>query len=181
MKHILICMSLLVAATLGAQQGPPKSPAATESATIAGNKITISYSSPRVNGRAGHIFAKDGLIGHDSTYPVWRAGANSATALHTEANFKFKGNVPIISKGDYTLYVDISDPDQWVLIVSKQTGQWGTEYDKAQDLLRVKMQMSTPPAPVENLTYKLNSIDGHRGELVLCWENHVATVPFFVK
>ena len=180
MKHILICMSLLVAATLGAQQGPPKSPAATETATIAGKKITISYSSPRVNGRAGHIFAKDGLIGHDPHYPVWRAGANGATEFHTEADFRLRRRLAI-PKGDYTLYVDISDPDEWVLIVNKQTGQWGTGDYKTKDLLRVKMRMSAPPAPVENLTYKLNSTDGHRGELVLCWENHVATVSFFVK
>lgn len=176
MKRLLICMGLLAAATLtlSAQQGPPKSPAATESATIAGKTISIVYSSPGVKGRAGHIFGKDGLIGHDPTYPVWRAGANSATKLHTEADLTLGGLA--VPKGDYTLYVDLSDPDNWVLIVNKQTGQWGTKYDKAQDLGRVKMSMSKPLATVENLKYTITDLGGTTGKLTLEWENHSASV-----
>src|ERR1039458_9023202 len=123
MKRLLVCTGLLIAATtLFAQQGPPKSPPETESATIGGATITISYSSPRVNGRAGHIFTKDGLISHNPHYPVWRAGANSATKLHTDADLDIGGiSVP---KGDYTLFVDISDPDNWELIAS--VGLWAT-------------------------------------------------------
>jgi len=175
-KRLLICTGLLIAATLtlSAQQGPPKSPPATESVTIAGKAITITYSSPGVKGRAGHIFAKDGLIGHDSTYPVWRAGANSATKLHTETDLKIGGLA--VPKGDYTLYVDVSDPDNWVLIVNKQTGQWGTVYDKAQDLGRVKMSMTKPLAMVENLKYTLTALGGTTGKLTIEWENHSASV-----
>ena len=97
MKRFLICTTLLaVAATLTAQQtsqkAPPKSPAATESATIGGKTIiTITYSSPRVRDRAGKIFTKDGLISKDHTYPVWRAGANAATKLQTDADLKIGG------------------------------------------------------------------------------------------
>ncbi len=81
MKRALVCISLLLASTvlLAQQKAPPKSPPATATATIAGKTITITYSSPRVNGRAGHIFTKDGLISHDPHYPVWRGGANAAT------------------------------------------------------------------------------------------------------
>jgi hypothetical protein len=171
MKRLLVCTGLLaVAATLSAQQGPPKSPPATESATLAGKAVTITYSAPAVKGRAGHIFAKDGLLGHDPTYPVWRAGANQATKLHTEATLML-GEL-MVPKGDYTLYVDVTDADNWVLIVSKQTGQWGTVYDKAQDLGRTKMTMSAPPALVENLKYTIAS-----GSLTLAWENHAGSVP----
>lgn len=179
MKRLLVCTGLLIAAaTLLAQQNPPKSPPATESATIAGKTVTIAYSSPRVRGRAGHIFAKDGLIGHDATYPVWRAGANAATKLHTDADLDFHGlNVP---KGDYTLYVDIANPDKWVLIVNKQTGQWGTKYDKAQDLGRISMKMSKPLATVEDLKYTLTPLGGTTGKLTLEWENHSASVVFAV-
>ena len=176
MKHLLICSGLLVAATLtlSAQQGPPKSPPATESATIAGKVITIKYSSPGVKGRAGHIFSKDGLIGHDPTYPVWRAGANGATLLHTDADLTIGGLV--VPKGDYTLFVHIADPDNWVLIVNKQTGQWGTVYDEKQDLGRVKMTMSKPLAPVENLKFTITGLGGTTGKLSLEWENHSASV-----
>lgn len=178
MKRLLACTGLLMATALFAQQGPPKSPPATETATIAGKTITINYNSPRVNGRAGHIFTKDGLISTNPHYPVWRAGANAATKLHTDADLDIGGiKVP---KGDYTLFVDISDPDHWVLIVNKQTGQWGLAYDKTQDLGRTKMTMDTAPALVENLRYVIKDLGGNKGTLSLAWENKIASVQITV-
>jgi hypothetical protein len=175
MKHLLVCTGLLVAATaVFAQQKPAASPPATESATIAGKTITIKYSSPGVKGREGHIFSKDGLISKDPHYPVWRAGANSATSLHTDADITI-GDLAV-PKGDYTLFVDISDPDNWVLIVSKQTGEWGLRYDKTQDLGSTKMKMSKPVAMVENLKYTLAGLGGTTGKLTLEWEDHSASV-----
>ncbi len=175
MKHLLVCTGLLVAATaVFAQQKPAASPHATESATIAGKTITIKYSSPGVKGREGHIFSKDGLISKDPHYPVWRAGANSATSLHTDADITI-GDLAV-PKGDYTLFVDISDPDNWVLIVSKQTGEWGLRYDKTQDLGSTKMKMSKPVAMVENLKYTLAGLGGTTGKLTLEWEDHSASV-----
>ena len=127
MKSLLACTGLLlVTATVFAQQGgPPKSPAETASATIGGKAISITYSSPRVNGREGKLFGKDGQLGKDPTYPVWRAGANNATKLHVDGDIRI-GDVAV-PKGDYTLYDDVADPDNWTLVVNKQTGQWGTK------------------------------------------------------
>jgi hypothetical protein len=179
MKQVLVCAGLIVAAaTLFAQQAPPappKSPAATESAKIGGKAITITYSSPRVNGRAGAIFTKDGLIGKNPNYPVWRAGANAATKLHTDANLTVgKVKVP---KGDYSLFVDIADPDNWVLIVNKQTGMSPFAYDSSQNLGRVPMTMAKPKAPIENLKYTIMSLGSGKARLSLEWENHIASVP----
>jgi hypothetical protein len=188
MKRFLVCTTLLVvAATLSAQQtppkAPPKSPAATETLTIGGKTITINYSSPRVNGRAGKIFTKDGLISHDKTYPVWRAGANAATILHTDADLDIGDPIVRLPKGSYSLYVDISDFDNWVLIVNKQTGQGGLTYDPKQDLARQKMAMDAPSAPVENLKYTLAPFGGSSTivKLTLSWENHNASLLMFVK
>ena len=83
-------------------------------------------------------------------------------------------NVPA---GTYTLFVDISDPAQWVLIVSKATGEWGLKYDAAQDLGRTKMTMAKPPALVEDLKYTLTD-DGGKGTLTLAWEDVSASVSF---
>ena len=174
MKSLLLC-GALAAASLAWAQSPP----ATESKAIGGKTITIKYCSPRVNSRAGRIFTKDGLISHDQTYPAWRAGANSATSLHTDADLDIGGLA--VPKGDYTLFVDIADPDNWQLIVNKQTGQWGLAYDKSKDFGRVKMAMSKPPAAVENLKYTLTDAGGNKGKLGLAWENHIASVPFTVK
>jgi hypothetical protein len=102
----------MAATVLSAQQAPPKSPPATASATIGGKNITITYSSPRVNGRAGQLFGKDGRISKDPHYPVWRGGANAATKLHSDGDLDIGGLT--VPKGDYTLFFDISDPDNWV-------------------------------------------------------------------
>jgi hypothetical protein len=177
MKRLLVCTGLLIAiaAVSAQQQGPPKSPPASASASIGGKSVTVTYSSPGVKGREGQIFGKDGQIGKDPTYPVWRAGANNATKLHTDGSVEI-GELAV-PMGDYTLYVDVSDPDNWVLVVNKQTGQWGTKYDKTMDLGRVKMAMSSPPALVENLKYTLTDNGGGKGSLSLAWENKSGSVP----
>jgi hypothetical protein len=150
----------------------------TESATIGGKNLAIKYSSPAVNGREGKIFAKDGLIGTDKTYPVWRAGANDATVLHTDADLDLGGLK--LTKGDYSLYIDIANPAAWMLIVNKQTGQEGTEYDPKQDVGRIKMTMTKPKAMVEQLKYTISG-SGSKGKLNLAWEDVDASVNFTVK
>ena len=109
---------------------------------------------------------------------VWRAGANSATTLKTEADLNINGLA--VPKGEYTLYV-LLDKDQWQLIVNKQTGQWGTEYSEGQDLGRVKMTMSKPQAPIETFKITLASDGANKGKLTMEWENTVASVPFTAK
>ncbi len=153
------------------------SPPATASGAIGGKKITINYCAPSVHARK--IFGDGGRISQDPNYPVWRAGANSATAFHTDADLTIGGlSVP---KGDYTLYVNIKDPDNWEFIVNKETGQWGLTYNQGQDLGRVKMTMSKPAAPIETLKYTISDLGGNKGKLQLEWENHIASVPIALK
>ena len=176
MKRLWICTALLAAVgTMYAQQGAPASPPETATGTIGGKSITISYSSPRVKGREGHIFTKDGLISRNPHYPVWRAGANGATTLKTDANLMI-GDLQVPA-GTYTMFVDISDPDSWVLIINKKTGEWGLAYDPSQDLGKVKMQMSKPSGLIENLKYTITDDGGGKGTLTLAWEDHSASVP----
>jgi DUF2911 family protein len=175
MRTVLCCAAMMGSlVSLGcAQQSPPEQ----ASLTIAGKKITIDYSAPSVRGRK--IFGPGGLLSRDPTYPAWRAGANSATAFHTDANLDIGGLA--VPKGDYTLYCWVANPDAWQLIINKETGQWGLSYNASQDLGRVKMTMSKPPAEVERMKYTLTSLGGNKAQLQLAWENHVATVPITVK
>jgi hypothetical protein len=163
MKCALTTVLLIAAATaLGVAQeqkkaekkGPPLSPPANTSVTIDGKTIAIKYSAPSMRGRK--IFNGAGALQPDNT--IWRAGA----------------------KGDYTLFVWL-DPQQWKLVVSKQTGQFGTEYHQEQDLGRVPMTMSKPPAPIETYKMTLSSAGGNKGKLQLEWENVIASVPITVK
>ena len=134
--------------------------------------ITIKYGAPSVRGR--QIFGDAGLLSTDWTYPVWRAGANAATTLITGADLDIGGIY--VSAGTYSLYVLVTNPENWKLIVNKQTGQRGHIYTARMDLGRVDMQMDRPNAPVEKLRYTITTA-GNTGTIQLEWENHVASVP----
>jgi hypothetical protein len=180
-RRVFLAAALMAVTPLIAQTAPkkpPASPPATASATIGGKTITINYSSPGVKGREGKLFGKDGRISHDPHYPVWRGGANSATTLKTDGDLMI-GDL-MVPAGTYTLFVDISDPDNWTLIVSKDTGEWGLSYDSSKDLGKAKMTMSKPAALVENLVYTLTDGGGGNGTLTLAWEDHSASVAIMV-
>jgi hypothetical protein len=173
-KSVLLCAAFAITASLSFAQ---KSPPADTSVTIAGKSITIKYSAPSVRGRK--IFGDGGQLSKDPHYPVWRAGANAATALHTDADLDI-GDLHVPA-GDYTLFVNVTDPDHWDLIVSKATKEWGLAYNKDMDLGHVKMDMSKPPALVEVYKMTLSSAGGNSGKLQLEWENHAASVSFTAK
>ncbi len=164
--------ALFILSTASAQQGkPPASPPAHTEATINGHQIRIDYSAPSMRGRK--------IMGELVPYgKVWRTGANSATKLTTDANLDIGGlKVPA---GTYTLY-SLPGESDWSLIVNKQTGQWGTVYDEAQDLGRVKMTVSHPSSPVEKMAITLTSDGGNKGTLKVEWENTSASVPVTVE
>ena len=172
-KSLLISAALVAASACSAWA---QSPAAEASVTVGGKKITIKYHAPSVRGR--QIFGDGGLVSKDPTYPVWRAGANEATALHTDADLDIKGlHVPA---GDYTMFVQVN-PAPWQLIISKATGEWGLAYDKSQDLGRVPMNVKKPGAPVETMKIALTSAGGNKGTLTISWSDVEASVPFTAK
>lgn len=174
MRHLLsFSVSLIALLTFGFAQAPrqPLSPPADTTVTIDGKNIAVKYSAPSMRGR--QIFG--GLVPYGK---VWRAGANAATALHTDADLDLGGLA--VPKGDYTLFV-LPEAEQWTLIVSKETGQWGLAYKEANDLGRVKMQLSKASAPVETFKISLSSTGAKAGKLQMEWENTVATVPLTVK
>ena len=180
-RRLLFLLVALAVATVTVsaampQAKPPASPPAEATVTIAGKVITIKYSAPSVKGR--QVFGEGGLISKDKTYPMWRTGANSATSLVTDADLEIKGLT--VPKGSYTLYTQINE-QPWQFIVNKQTGQWGLTYNKDQDLGRVPMDMSKPPAQVETMKITLTATGANSGKLEIAWDNVVASVPFTVK
>jgi len=155
-----------------------QSPPARATATIGGKPVSVLYSSPSVRGRK--IFGDGGLLSRDPTYPIWRGGANASTTFKTDGALDVGGLA--VPAGNYSLYVNVKDPDNWELVVNKTTGQWGLTYPGAgSDLGRVKMTMSKPAQLVEKLKYTLTDKGGGAGELQLEWEQHVATVALRAK
>ncbi len=169
---LLSAFTMLFTVSVSAQQ----SPGAKDSVAINGKNIVVKYSSPSVRGR--DIFSATGLLSKDGTYPIWRAGANAATLFHTDADLMIGAlHVP---KGDYSLYVNVQNPDNWELVINKQTGQGGTTYKPEMDLGRVKMNMSKPSAIVESLYYKITPTGANNGTIRLAWENRIGEVNFMV-
>ena len=171
MRKAIAAVSVLCLALSGsvivlhAQQDKSKRPSPPAQATMdlgGGKSITVDYSSPRLKGRQ--------VGGEVATFgKVWRTGANEATTFVNTADVAVGGTA--VPAGSYTLFT-IPEKDKWTLIISKKTGEWGTDYPgPSNDLARVDMKVSTLPAPVENFT-----IGFEKGMLNLDWGTTRASV-----
>lgn len=128
-----------------AQMGKARpSPAASATCDLGGSKtVKTDYSSPRAKGR--EIFG--GLVPYGE---VWRTGANEATTFVASGDVEVDGKS--VPAGSYTIFT-VPNPDKWVLIVNKKTGEWGIPYKyESDELARVDMKASKLPSPVEDFT-----------------------------
>ena len=148
----------------------PASPRDTAQAMVGGARVLVDYGRPYRRDRT----IMGGLVPYGQ---VWRTGANAATTLVTDADLRI-GDTPV-PRGTYTMYT-VPGPDAWSLILNRQTGQWGTEYDESQDLARIPMRVSRTDDTVEQFTIAVEPREGAAGELVLTWENTRASVPLAV-
>ena len=143
------------------------SPPAKASVTLNSTRVTIDYNTPSMRGRK--IFG--GLLPYGQW---WRTGANPATSFKTSGALKIGDKM--VPAGSYTLY-SIPSETTWQLIINKQTGQWGTEYDKSQDLARIDMQKKTLPSPQEKMSISFENTSGGSTELHVRWETTDVYVP----
>lgn len=165
---------LLTALVVVAQQDKSKRPSPPAQATWdlgGGKSVTIDYSSPRAKGRK--IYGQLVPFGQ-----VWRTGANEATALVTPVDLNIGGTT--VPAGSYTIFT-IPNKDKWTLIISKKTGEWGTDYPgPSNDLARVDMKVSALPSPVENFTIAFEKA-GSGANLNIDWETTRASVMLSKK
>lgn len=163
-----LCLLVSAAVAVAQEQKKPLSPPAKASASLAGKAITIDYSAPSKRDRA--------IMGALVPYgKLWRTGANAATTLTTEADLMIGGlHVPA---GTYTL-LTIPNEKEWTLVISKQSGLWGTNgYDEANDLGRVAMTVAPVQDSVETFTIGIAPAGDKKGILSMKWENVEASVP----
>jgi hypothetical protein len=141
---------------------PLASPPAMAETTLDGAKITIHYNSPAMRGRK----IMGGLVPYGQ---IWRTGANPATSFVTAADLKIGAlSVPA---GNYTLYTQPAAPGTpWLLIINKQTGQWGLVYNQKMDLGRTPMHYDKLPAPQESMTISFEKTMKDSTELHIKWE-----------
>jgi len=142
----------------------------TTSAQIGDATFTVDYSRPLLRGRT--------LLGDVIPYDyVWRTGANAATQFTTSTQIKLAGiQVPA---GKYTLFT-APHPSGVELIVNKQTGQWGTEYNRSLDLGAAKIKSEVASTPVEKFTISIVPDDNRHGSLVIEWGSFRWSAPIEV-
>jgi hypothetical protein len=149
---------------------PQLSPRDTLRTSIGSANFTVTYSRPTKRGRV--VFG--GIVPWGE---VWRTGANEATHFHTDKDLVIGGaEVPA---GTYTLWT-IPSPEGWTLILNKQTGQWGTIYDPAQDLARVEMHVEALEGSADQLTISVEPMEDG-AVLRLRWDDREAWVPIEIK
>jgi hypothetical protein len=178
-KFALLTASLFAIATLASAQmgmshdkSKRPSPAASAACKFSdGKTIKVDYSSPRAKGRK--IF---GAASEKALVPyaeIWRTGANEATTFVSDTSLTVGGKA--VPAGSYTIFT-IPKADAWTLVMSKKTGEWGTDYPgEKEDLVRVPMSVSKTSAPVENFTIAFEQA-GSKCTLHMEWENTRASV-----
>jgi len=165
----VLSLVLGCALVVAAQQDKSKrpSPPAQAKWDLGGGKaVTIDYSSPRAKGRK--VYGELVPFGQ-----VWRTGANEATTLVTPVDLTIGGAA--VPAGSYTIFTT-PNKDKWTLIISKKTGEWGTDYPgQTNDLARVDMKVSALPSPVENFAISFEKA-GSGANLNIDWEATRASV-----
>ncbi len=154
-----------------------------------GKWLDVDYGRPILRGRTD-IFGSGADYGKqvNSGAPVWRAGANQTTRLHTEAALVIGGKT--VQPGDYDVFVELAEGPKWTFILSTQPYQkeydrknkeaiWGAYgYDPKFDVLRAPMTLETSDHSIDQFTIGFVDVTDQGGKLAMGWEHTVATVDF---
>lgn len=143
----------------------------TARATIGAATLSVDYGRPLARGRV--------LLGNIVPFDeVWRTGANAATQFTTSAPITLAGIR--MTAGTYTLWTVPRSDGRAELIVNKQSGQWGTEYNETLDLGKERLMVDTTTSPVEKFTISIAPVGARTGTLVLEWGSFRWSAPIVV-
>lgn len=143
----------------------------TARATVGGAEVWVDYSRPMKRGR--EIFGN--VVPWNTP---WRTGANAATQFNTSADLVIGGAT--VPAGKYTLWT-LPTPTGWLLIINKQTGQWGTEYHAELDVARVDAKVETLQAPVEQFVIAFEPTVATPTSITFTWDRTKVSVPVAKK
>jgi hypothetical protein len=136
--------------------------------------VTVTYSSPDVDGRAGQVWGQlvpYGLtdLGFGLRNPSpWRAGANENTVITFSHDVLIDGQQ--LKAGTYGLHVIVEESGPWTWIFSHNSSAWGSYfYNSSEDALRAQAAPEIVPMR-EWLTYDFVERKPHSAVLALQWE-----------
>ena len=178
LKSFLLVAAVVLGLLPAMAQEKRYSPHETVGNIIDGNRVTIIYGSPYTKSpRTGEVRKIWGSLVPFGQ--VWRLGADEATLLITQKALQFGSTT--VPAGAYTLYLLPNQDGSAKLIINKQIGQWGTEYDEQQDLGRVDVTKDTLDKSVDQFTISIKKSDSGGGVIKLAWENTQYSAPFTVQ
>ena len=144
----------------------------TARATVGAANLSVDYGRPLARGRV--------LLGNVVPFnQVWRTGANAATQFMTSAPITLAG-LPLAA-GTYTLWTVPREDGKADLIVNKQSGQWGTEYNEKLDLGMKRLSVDKTTSPVEEFTVSLVPAGTKKGTLVMEWGTFRWSAPIIAN
>lgn len=134
--------------------------------------VSVTYSRPSVRDRL--------IFGDPDEQPLqpygeyWRLGANAATEATFSRDVLFNGTA--LPAGTYRMYA-IPDRESFEIVLNTEVGVSGSQPpDPARDVLRTKVPVERPAAPVEQFTITLEEAsDGI--DMVFEWSDVRFVVP----
>lgn len=119
--------------------------------TSEGLNVSITYSRPSVRGRI--IFGTEDQKALQPYGKYWRLGANNATEITFNRDILFN-QIPV-KAGTYRMYA-FPGAESFEVALNSELGKWGySEPDYGLDILRTKVPVEKPAAPVEQFTISL--------------------------
>jgi hypothetical protein len=169
MKAYLLCLAAFITinfCSAEAQEVKGKIPAASTGQRIEQDfglgTISVKYYRPNTKGRT--IFGVIEPYGN-----VWRTGANNSTVITTTDTIQIEGNT--LLPGSYSLF-SIPDPNEWTIIVNKNTTQWGAySYNEKEDLFRFKVKPVKLNKKIETLTIQFADVKEESAVMQIQWDN----------
>lgn len=130
-------------------------------------KVEVRYNRTSSNNRKVFGYA----VPHDI---VWRTGSGEVTEIEFSKSCTFGGKR--IKKGKYSLW-SIPGKKDWVIILNKETGQYGTNYDPNKDYIRVSVPSKQTSPALNDLRISLRQNQKNKGLILrIRWENTVVEV-----
>ncbi len=164
---VLLSSELTVAQERG--KGNRPSPNASVSQDIGSTTVSITYGRPGLKGRSLASLAKP--------EQVWRTGANESTVITFSDDVMFGGKE--VKAGTYSLYT--IPGENWTFIINNKLS-WGTQYDKAEDVLRVPAAVTAEGASsFERFTIYFDTLSDTKAHLNLQWGKTMTTIPITTK
>jgi hypothetical protein len=164
---VLLSSELTVAQERG--KGNRPSPNASVSQDIGSTTVSITYGRPGLKGRSLASLAKP--------EQVWRTGANESTVITFSDDVMFGGKE--VKAGTYSLYT--IPGENWTFIINKKLS-WGTQYDKAEDVLRVPAAVTAEGASsFERFTIYFDTLSDTKAHLNLQWGKTMTAIPITTK